>query len=61
MFVELMPLLASRTELIRVAKVDDKTLRVNDIPSRKVDYSPALNMPLTATCCPQFTADHQAT
>ena len=29
MFVELMPLLAGRTVLITVAKVDDKTLRVN--------------------------------
>jgi hypothetical protein len=28
-FVELMPLLAGRTVLITVAKVDDKTLRVN--------------------------------
>jgi len=32
MFVELMPLLASRTVLITVAKVDDVTLRVNVIP-----------------------------
>jgi hypothetical protein len=29
MFVELMPLLAGRTVPITVAKVDDKTLRVN--------------------------------
>ena|GEM_PF-1318262 len=29
MFVELMPLLAGRTVLITVAKVDDKTIRVN--------------------------------
>ena len=29
MFVELMPLLAGRTVLITVAKMDDKTLRVN--------------------------------
>jgi hypothetical protein len=28
-FIELMPLLAGRTVLITVAKVDDKTLRVN--------------------------------
>ena len=33
MFVELMPLLAGRTVLITVAKVDDKTLRVNVIPA----------------------------
>jgi hypothetical protein len=32
MFVELMPLLAGRTVLITVAKVDEKTLRVNVIP-----------------------------
>jgi hypothetical protein len=30
-FVELMPLLAGRTVLITVAKVDDTTLRVNVI------------------------------
>ena len=36
MFVELMPLLAGRTVLITVAKVDDKTIRVNVIqPWRK--------------------------
>lgn len=29
MFAELMPLRAGRTVLIKVAKVDDKTLRVN--------------------------------
>ena len=33
MFVELMPLLAGRTLLITVAKTDDKTLRVNLIPT----------------------------
>jgi len=32
-FVQLMPLLAGRTVLITVAKVDDKTLRVNVIPT----------------------------
>ena len=46
-FVELMPLLASRTVLITVAKVDDKTLRVNVIPHGKADDSPALSTPLT--------------
>ena len=35
MFVELMPLLAGRTVLIAVAKVDDKTLRVNLIPMER--------------------------
>ena len=34
MFVELMPLLAGRTALIIVAKVDDKTLRINAIPTQ---------------------------
>ena len=33
MFFELMPLLAGRTVLITVAKVDDKTIRVNVIPA----------------------------
>ena len=44
MFVELMPLLAGRTVLITVAKVDDKTLRVNVIPAlAKADDNPALS------------------
>jgi len=48
MFVELMPLLAGRTVLITVAKVDDKTLRVNVIPTQaKPDENPALTTPLT--------------
>jgi hypothetical protein len=43
LFVELMPLLAGRTVLITVAKVDDKTLRVNVIPTQaKPDENPAL-------------------
>ena len=42
MFVELMPLLAGRTVLITVAKVDDKTLCVNVIPHGKADENPAL-------------------
>ena len=45
MFVELMPLLAGRTVLITVAKVDDKTLRVNVIPHGKADDNPALSTP----------------
>ena len=54
MFVELMPLLAGRTVLITVAKVDDKTLRVNVIPAlAKADDNPALSTPLKATpLCP---------
>ena len=50
LFVELMPLLAGRTVLITVAKVDDMTLRVNVIPTQaKADENPALTTPLTYT------------
>ena len=48
MFVELMPLLTGRTVLITVAKVDDKTLRVNVIPAlAKADDNRVLSTPLT--------------
>ncbi len=54
MFVELMPLLAGRTVLITVAKVDDKTLRVNVIPAQaKADENPVLTTPLTYTGPPE--------
>ena len=54
MFIELMPLLAGRTVLITVAKVDDKTLRVNVIPAlAKADDNPALSTPLTYTGPPE--------
>ena len=54
MFVELMPLLAGRTVLITVAKVDAKTLRVNMIPTQaKADENPALTTPLTYTGSPE--------
>src|ERR1017187_5623773 len=54
MFVELMPLLAGRTVLITVAKVDDKTLRANVIPAlATADDSPALSTPLTYTGSPE--------
>jgi PRTRC genetic system protein E len=53
MFVELMPLLAGRTVLITVAKVDDKTLRINVIPHGKADDNPALSTPLTCTGSPE--------
>ena len=53
MFVELMPLLAGRTVLITVAKVDDKTLRVNVIPHGKADENPALTTPLTYSGSPK--------
>jgi PRTRC genetic system protein E len=53
-FVELMPLLASRTVLITVAKVSDKTPRVNVIPAQaKADENPALTTPLTYTGSPE--------
>jgi PRTRC genetic system protein E len=53
-FVEIMPLLAGRTVLITVAKVDDRTLRVNVIPAQaKADESPALTTPLTYTGPPE--------
>jgi len=49
-----MPLLAGRTVLITVAKVDDKTLRVNVIPTQaKADENPALSTPLTYTGPPE--------
>ena len=61
MFVELMPLLASRTVLITVAKVDDKTLRVNVIPTQaKADEDPALTTPLTFTARPRNSMPNSA-
>jgi PRTRC genetic system protein E len=51
-FVELMPLLAGRTVLITVAKVDDATIRVNVIPHAKADENPALSTPLTYPSSP---------
>jgi PRTRC genetic system protein E len=49
-----MPLLAGRTVLITVAKVDEKTLRVNVIPTQaKADENPALTTPLTYTGPPE--------
>ena len=60
MFVELMPILAGRTVLITVAKVDDKTLRVNVIPHGKAVDKPALSTSLKATCCPPHCCEwHQ--
>jgi PRTRC genetic system protein E len=48
-----MPLLAGRTVLITVAKVDNKTLRVNVIPRVKADENPVLSTPLTYTGPPE--------
>ena len=53
MFVELMPLLATRTVLITVAKMDDKTLRVNVIPHGNADDNAVLSTPLTYTGSPE--------
>ena len=55
-----MPPLAGRTVLITVAKVDDKTIRVNVIPHGKADDNPAFSTPLKATRCPHCTAELQA-
>jgi len=48
-----MPLLAGRTVLITVAKVDDHTLRVNVIPHVEADENQALSTPLTFTGSPE--------
>jgi PRTRC genetic system protein E len=54
-FVELMPLLAGRTVMITVAREDDKTLRVNVIPTTKsgATENPALTTPLSYTGTPE--------
>ena len=47
MFVELMPLLAGRTVMITVARVDDRTWRVNVIPTKTNESeNAALTTPL---------------
>ena len=53
MFTELMLLLAGRTVLITVAKVDDNALRVNVVPHAKADENPALTTPLTYAGSPE--------
>ena len=54
MFVELMPVLAGRTVLISVTRVDDKTIRVCVIPKKvKEDDNPALATPLSYTGTPE--------
>lgn len=52
MFVEIAPLLADRTVLITVAKVEDKTLSVNFIPHAKADKNSAPTTPLSYTGSP---------
>ena len=54
MFVELMPLLAGRTVMITVARVDDRTLRVNVIPTKtNENENTALTTPLSYTGTPE--------
>ena len=54
MFVELMPLLAGRTVMITIARLDDKTLRANVVPAQaRADENPALTTPLTYTGSPE--------
>src|ERR1035437_3913794 len=49
-----MPLLAGRTVMITVARVDDRTLRVNVIPTKKnEDENAALTTPLSYTGTPE--------
>src|SRR2546422_10781901 len=49
-----MPLLAGRTVLITVARLDDKTLRVNIVPAQaRADDNPALTTPLSYTGSPE--------
>ena len=52
MFVELMPLLADRTVMITVARVDDQTLRVNVMATKSESENPALSTPLSCTGAP---------
>jgi PRTRC genetic system protein E len=54
MFVELMPLLGERTVMITVSRVNQNSIRVNFIPSRKKeDENPALATPLSFTGTPE--------
>ena len=54
MFIELMTLLAGRTVMITVARVDDRTLRVNVIPTKTNESeNAALTIPLSYTGTPE--------
>ena len=54
MFVELMPLLAGRTVMITVARVNDRTLRCNVIPTKtNENENAALMTPLSYTGTPE--------
>jgi PRTRC genetic system protein E len=53
-FVELMPLLGERTVMITVSRVNQNSIRVNFIPSRKKeDENPALATPLSFSGTPE--------
>jgi len=53
-FVELMPLLAGRAVMITVARLDDRTLRVNVIPTKTSESeNAALTTPLSYTGAPE--------
>jgi len=53
-FVELMPLLAGRTVMVTVTRVDDRTLRVNVIPTKTSESeNAALTTPLSYTGTPE--------
>ena len=54
MFVELMPLLAGRTVMVTISRVDDRTLRVNVIPTKTNESeNAALTTPLSYTGTPE--------
>ena len=54
MFVELMPLLGERTVMITVARLNQNSIRVNVIPSRrKEDENAALATPLSFSGTPE--------
>jgi len=53
-FVELIPLLAGRTVMITVARLDDRTWSVNVIPTKKnEDENAALTIPLSYPGTPE--------
>ena len=54
MFLELMPLLGERTVMITVSRVNQNSIRVNFIPSRKKeDENPSLATPLSFSGTPE--------
>ena len=54
MFIELMPLLGARAVMITVSRVNQHSIRVNFIPSRKKeDENPALATPLSFSGTPE--------